>query len=146
MRWKYNDGGRADAGFKGTAGDCCCRAFAIATGRPYREVYNDINRLAKSERTGTRKRHVSSARNGVYRDTAKKLAKLYGMEWVPVMKFGSGCVLHMRKSELPKGRLVLSVSKHFTCVIDGVLYDTYDCSRGGKRCVYGYWKVGGKTA
>lgn len=30
-------------------------------------------------------------------------------------------------------------SKHLTCVKDRVLYDTYDCSRDGTRCVYGYW-------
>jgi hypothetical protein len=26
-------------------------------------------------------------------------------------------------------------------VIDGVLHDTHDCTRGGTRCVYGYWIV-----
>jgi len=25
-------------------------------------------------------------------------------------------------------------------VIDGVINDTYDCSREGTRCVYGYWE------
>jgi hypothetical protein len=25
-------------------------------------------------------------------------------------------------------------------VIDGVIHDTHDCSRGGTRCVYGYWR------
>jgi hypothetical protein len=24
-------------------------------------------------------------------------------------------------------------------VIDGVIHDTFDPSRGGTRCVYGYW-------
>lgn len=24
-------------------------------------------------------------------------------------------------------------------VVDGVLHDTFDCSRGGTRCVYGYY-------
>lgn len=36
MQFQYNDGGRAEAGFKGTTGDCVCRAIAIATERPYR--------------------------------------------------------------------------------------------------------------
>jgi len=35
---------------------------------------------------------------------------------------------------------VVSVSKHYTAVIDGELHDTWDCSRAGSRCVYGYWK------
>lgn len=139
MDWVYDDGGRATAGYKGTAGDCVCRAVAIATGIPYKQVYEDINRLAKSERTGRRKKGVSSARNGVYKGTIRKLMEGYGWVWHPTMKVGSGCTTHLRASELPSGRLVVSVSKHLTVVVDGVCHDTYDPSRDGTRCVYGYW-------
>ena len=31
------------------------------------------------------------------------------------------------------------LGNRITAVIDGVINDTYDPSRGGKRCVYGYW-------
>lgn len=58
---KFNDGGRAAAGFKGTARDCVARSIAIATGLPYCEVYDALNELAKSERIGKRKK-ISSAR------------------------------------------------------------------------------------
>ena len=34
-----DDGGRAAAGFKGSAGDCVARSIAIAAGLPYAEVY-----------------------------------------------------------------------------------------------------------
>lgn len=30
-------------------------------------------------------------------------------------------------------------SKHLAAVVDGVLHDTYDCTREGTRCVYGYY-------
>jgi hypothetical protein len=33
------------------------------------------------------------------------------------------------------GRLVVSVSGHMVAVIDGVIHDNHDCSRGGTRCV-----------
>jgi len=55
------------------------------------------------------------------------------------MAIGSGCTVHLRSEELPKGRLLVKVSGHLTAVIDGVLYDTHDCSRHGMRCVYGYF-------
>jgi hypothetical protein len=58
------------------------------------------------------------------------------------MQIGSGCTVHLRPKELPAGRLVVSVSKHLTAVIDGVIHDTHDCSRRGTRCVYGYWQPG----
>lgn len=140
MDWVYDDGGRSAEGYKGTAGDCVCRAVAIATGIPYRQVYEDINRLAKGERTGRRKKGVSSARNGVYKGTIHKLMEGYGWTWHPTMKVGSGCTTHLRASELPSGSLVVSVSKHLTAVLDGVCHDTHDPSRDGMRCVYGYWK------
>jgi len=49
----------------------------------------------------------------------------------------------LRADELPSGRLVVSVSKHLTAVVDGVIHDTHDCSRVEARCVYGYWQRGG---
>lgn len=139
MDWVYDDGGREAAGYKGTAGDCVCRAVSIATGKPYQQVYDDINRIAKSERRGKRKKGISSARNGVYRGTIDKLMREYGWSWQPTMAVGSGCTTHLRASELPSGNLVVSVSKHLTAVIDGVCHDIYDPSRGGSRCVYGYY-------
>jgi hypothetical protein len=38
------------------------------------------------------------------------------------------------------GKLVVSLSRHYAAVIDGVIRDTHDCSRDGNRCVYGYWQ------
>jgi len=139
MELNKNDGGREAAGYKGTAGDCVCRAIAIATEKPYQEIYDLINSHAQLERTGKRKRGKSSARGGVYKDTIRKLMETLGWKWVPTMFIGQGCKVHLRTNELPKGRLVVNVSKHTTCVIDGVLNDTYDCSRKGTRCVYGYF-------
>ncbi len=63
-----------------------------------------------------------------------------GWAWTPTMQIGSGCTVHFRADELPSGRLVVSVAKHLTAVIDGVIHDTHDCSRRGTRCVYGYWQ------
>jgi hypothetical protein len=59
--------------------------------------------------------------------------------WTPTMEIGSGCQVHVRMHELPMGRLVLRLSKHFSAVIDQVVHDTFDPSRGGSRAVYGYW-------
>jgi hypothetical protein len=55
------------------------------------------------------------------------------------MAIGSGCRVHLRAAELRRGRLIVQVSHHLAAVIDGVLHDLKDCSRGGNRCVYGYF-------
>ena len=142
-QFKYNDGGRAEAGFSGKAGDCVCRAIAIATGIPYIEVYNKLAEGNASQRRGkgeTSKRG-KTASNGI--TTKRKWFANYmeslGFVWKPTMLVGQGCKVHLKADELPSGTIICNVTKHFTCVIDGVINDTYDPSRGGTRCVYGYY-------
>ncbi|MCH9712696.1 MAG: hypothetical protein K0U20_08750 [Proteobacteria bacterium] len=140
--FNYNDGGRRDAGFKGDTGDCGVRAIAIATGIPYREVYDRMAEHCKNERPSKRRRGKSHPRTGIHNHTFKSfMGTLDGWEWVATMGIGTGCTVHAKADELPAGRLVLNVSKHYTAMIDGVINDTYDCSRDGTRCVYGYWKL-----
>lgn len=139
MKLIYSDGGRSNY-FKGTTRDCVCRAICNATGEDYKKIYDLINQLSKSERTGKRKKHKSNARTGVYKDTCRKVIEdILGWKWIPTMTIGSGCQVHLNENDLPKGTLIVRVTRHLTCVKDGVLYDTYDCSRDGTRCVYGYW-------
>lgn len=141
-----NDGGRAAAGFKGDVGDCVCRSIAIVTGLPYRQVYDALAAGTAAQR---RSKHVGkkprSAANGVW--TRRKWFKDYmqslGFTWQPTMQIGSGCATHLRADELPGGRIVVAVSKHYTAMIDGVVHDTYDPGRDGTRCVYGFWHLEG---
>lgn len=145
-KYVYNDGGRSESGRKGLTGDCVTRSIAIVTGLPYESVYQ---RLAEGN-AGQRKTKTSSVSSGKKTashgiNTTRKWFKEYmremGFQWVPTMEVGKGCKTHLRSDELPKGRLVVSVSKHFTAVIDGVIHDTHDPSRDGTRCVYGYYKL-----
>lgn len=132
MRFIYSDGGRSQY-FKGEAGDCVCRAICNATGRDYKEVYDMINLYSK------RKRRKSSARNGVSKEVIREVLSVLGWKWTPLMQIGSGCKVHLKEDELPQGTIIVSLSRHLSCVKDGVIYDTYDCSRDETRCVYGYW-------
>lgn len=141
MPWVYDDGGRNKSGYKGVTGDCVTRAIAIATNKPYKDIYDLINIYAKSERTGKHKKTLSNARIGVHKYTYDKLLKELGWEWVSTMNIGSGCKVHMTQSELPKGKIIVRLSKHLSAVIDGVTHDTHDPSRGGTRCVYGYYRI-----
>ena len=144
--WVFDDGGRGAAGYRGDAGDCVVRAFTIASGLPYRVIYDAANELGKAEHAArlrkskyAGKRRLSSAREGMTKDATRQLADALGWVWTPTMFIGSGCRVHLRTDELPDGRLVAQVSKHTTAVVDGVIHDTYDPSRDGTRCVYGYW-------
>lgn len=141
FQFVVDDGGRSIAGYRGRTRDCVTRAIAITTGRPYAEVYAEINALAKqNERPGFLKR--SNARTGVHMD--KRWFRDYmaglGFRWVPLMGIGTGCVVHLNADELPsEGRYILKVSGHACALVDGVVHDNHDPRRKGKRCVYGYF-------
>lgn len=139
-RWTYSDGGRAAAGFAPSApGDCACRAIAIAGRLPYLQVYDRLNEVARRERPRAGGRR-SSSRTGVKRQTIHRyLVDELGWTWTPTMGIGTGCRVHLRPDELPAGRIVANLSKHLCAVVDGVVFDTADPTRGGTRCVYGYW-------
>ena len=139
LKFVFDDGGRTAAGYKGKTGDCVCRAIAIVTGRPYQEVYDALNAEAEKGRRSKRKRGRSSARTGVHKGTSHRYLKRLGFTWHPTMFVGQGCKIHLVAGELPRGALLVAVSRHLTAVVDGVIHDTYDPSRGGKRCVYGYY-------
>jgi hypothetical protein len=177
MKWQYNDGGRAAAGYTGAAGDCVTRSVAIATGLPYQQVYDALSKGCASERRIKIKRgkavYSTTARNGVRTQQRwfKEFMQSLGWVWTPTMLIGSGCKVHLTDGELPMGRLVVAVSKHYTAVIDGVIHDTFNpqrevhvtepdtgrelkpgetrningISRISRRCVYGYWKKGGAS-
>lgn len=134
-----DDGGRADAGYRGTTGDCGCRAIAIALDLPYREVYDLIIDYARSERPNARRRR-SHPRTGVHHSLMRRILDDYGWRWTATMTIGSGCRVHVRADELPGGRLILNLSRHYAAMIDGVVHDTHDPSRDGTRCVYGFWQ------
>ena len=138
------DGGRAAAGYKGKAGDCVARSIAIASGHPYDEVYEYLSRGTGDQRATSRTgRRPATAARGI--NTGRKWFKDYmtelGFEWIPTMHIGSGCQVHLRRYELPMGRLVVSISRHFTAVVDGVVFDTHDPTRNGTRCVYGFYRL-----
>lgn len=145
MKWVYNDGGRAAAGYTGSTGDCVTRAITIASGQPYQNVYDAVNAAGKQERRSKRRRGKGSARTGIHIPTIRRVLAGWGWTWIPTMRIGSGCTVHLRADELPTGRLIVSVSRHLVAVIDGVIHDTHDPSRGGTRCVYGYWTAPGKV-
>lgn len=144
--FQFNDGGREKAGFKGGAGDCVVRSIAIAANLPYIQVYEDLRQANESyaqlrnDRLAKRlSAKGSSPRNGNHRNVFHNYILAQGFSWVPTMKVGAGCQVHMRVQELPSGVLIVKVSKHLTAIIDGVIQDTHDPSRGGNRCVYGYY-------
>jgi len=145
MRWVYNDGGRELAGFRGYTGDCVVRAIAIATGKSYKSVYDDLHDVIQWQREDLTvirsRRRGNSPRNGVPHSASKWYIEEYlGWRWVPIM-LGSECAVHLGELELPLGNLIVHKAQHLLAVIDGVVNDLWDSSVNlkGQQCFYGYW-------
>ena len=125
--YQYNDGGRSASGRKGHAGDCVCRAIAIAMDRDYDEVYRELADANKAAG------HKKSARNGIYRKVYEAYLNQHGWVWHSAPKFDGRKARH---SDMPNGVVIVRMARHIACVIDGVVHDTWDSRR---KMVYGYW-------
>ncbi len=99
-----------------------------------------ISKNTKVARRLRVRKKSATPRNGnskkVYHDYILGL----GFKWTPTMLVGQGCKVHLKADELPSGTFIARVSKHLCAVIDGVIHDTYNPSREGTRCVYGYYQ------
>ena len=136
MRFKFNDGGRADAGYKGHAGDCVPRSIIIANNLPYRRVRADLDGMVKVMTGGL----CQSTQNGTPTPVAHAYLTSLGWEAVPMV--GSSI------AEVPsRGTYIVSIKSrhHWTCIIDGVIHDTWDChvtrrTKDKFSRIYGYYR------
>ena len=141
LPYVYDDGGRAQYFRAKGVGDCVCRAFAITSGRDYKEVYDALR-----EATGKSPRQSVNTRSVKF----KRFAAAMGYTWQPLCYVGATTSVHLYADEFPtQGRYVCHANGHSIAVVDGVVRDTwdsrYDCY-GQPRRIYGYWKYNGNPA
>lgn len=138
-----DDGGRAAAGYKGVCGDCVVRSVAIASQRPYKDVYREIAEINLiTRKTKTRKTvGKKTARYGVYTDAPPftRYMQSIGWAWVGMPSGRNSTPVFFRRGNLPGGRIIVSIQSHYCAVIDGVIHDTHDGSDNGNAIVLGYW-------
>ena len=115
--YRYNDGGRAAAGFSGTAGDCVTRALAILTDADYQMVYDVMS-------------HGNAA-------AGRKESGNYGVPdkvWRPVFEKLQLAKVVRRAGVYPTyseayerwGNCIVATNKHLCCLKDGALQDIFD--------------------
>lgn len=112
-------------------GDCVKRAITVAAAMDYMTVQRELNRYKKV--TG------AAAFNSDYNPhkyvlNVLKATKLSfpAIKGQPRMNGRRFCESH------PHGRYILSMAGHWTCCVDGIIYDTWDCS---DKCVYNAFEV-----
>ena len=120
LAFKYTDGGRAAAGFRGVARDCVCRAMAIATGMSYRDCYrilSDANAATGRPR---------SARNGLLMNVYSPVLERFGIKEVETDYEGCNYRPTLAECYEKFGNCLVRIERHLLAIIDGVVHDQWD--------------------
>lgn len=118
IEYAYNDGGRKEAGFKGSCGDCATRALAILTGEPYKECYSALAQAQQN--AGLAK----SARNGIHRKVYTPVYQAYGLGRIA---FPPGPKPTFAEAYASYGDCIVKTRRHLCAIVSGALHDTHDC-------------------
>lgn len=110
--------------------DCVKRAIAGAENRDYMEVQRELNRLKK--KTGAKRFNDNENWKTYVKDKGYTKLSFPAVKGEPRMNGKMFCEAY------PEGRYILRMARHLTCCVDGVIYDTWDCT---EKCVYNAWKV-----
>jgi hypothetical protein len=143
MKFIETDGGRKAAGFVGTTGDCVTRALTIATGEPYKQVYQELFDIAKeyskTQSTPTARsiaRRGATPRRGVHKEVYDIFLKKRGWGYLPrTNKQGRAEVTLHECTFDPAKTYIVSVRRHLTVIKGGTLLDSYDPTDGEKKNV-----------
>ncbi len=95
--------------------DCVKRAIVVVTGMDYMAVQRELNAFKKV--TGAKK--FNSLQNLCYVEDVWQAKKI-----IPEGRTTAGefCRKH------PNGRYILSIASHWSSCVEGMIYDTWDCS------------------
>lgn len=105
-------------------GDCVKRAITVATGMDYRQVERELNRYKKV--TGATQYNSGNNPDRYTREVLK----------AEKMPQPSDMTVGQFVEEHPRGRFILDLEEHWSCCIDGTIYDSWDCSGEKLLCAY----------
>ena len=111
--------------------DCVKRAISRAANMDYGEVQRELNRYKK----------VTGAKsfNSDYNPHKYVESVLHGVKMsFPAVKGHKRMNGKTFSETYTKGSYILNMAGHWSCCVDGVIYDTWDCS---SKCVYTAYKV-----
>jgi hypothetical protein len=129
MKFMYCDGGRSKY-FQDVVGDCVTRAFAIGLDADYLSVYELVNNISKNKSIQMKtKEKGSSARTGVFPKTIGMIGKHFNLKY----RLKKGIVKNIRSKSY-----ILCLNGHLTCIKNGILMDTHDCS---EQEYYAYYEL-----
>ena len=114
--YRFDDGGRAAAGYRGKTGDCVVRAIAICAREDYRAVYATMAEHMKLNG------YAASGKAYATRES-NRILKAYGFRKVrlPAGERPTYTEAHHRY-----GDCIAGTTKHVAAIVGGALRDTFD--------------------
>lgn len=102
--------------------DCVIRAISVAEGKSWDETYNELSDIAQSE--------------GILLDDVEFVENYLDDRYERVCHYAKTVGEFIE--EHPYGVYLITMDGHITVVIDGTLYDTFDCRN---RRMFCSWEV-----
>lgn len=103
--------------------DCVIRAISTAEDKSWGETYDDLSRIAK--------------KNGILLDDVNFVDPLLDYRYDRVETYPDETVGDFAE-RCTIGTYLVTMPNHITTIIDGVVYDTFDCRN---RPLWNVWKV-----
>lgn len=146
VEWVRDDGGRKAANREGRVGDCVTRAFAIASGREYEDVWRMAQDIIdefvargpnQSDRRWRRTRWTATPDGGLYDDEVAELGKRLGFKQISVTRLMvDGVVpsnrdrsIGVKAAATLEPDSVIWTASHCAAIVGGRLHDAWDSSR-----------------
>lgn len=107
---------------KNKVADCTIRALSLAEGESWDYTYDKMSSLAQ--------------RKGVMMDNVEFIEDYLDNRYNRMPHYSQ--TIDEFTKEYPKGIYLCTMPGHITCVIDGCIYDEFDC---GKRKIFGAWEI-----
>lgn len=108
-------------------GDCVVRALMKANGKSWAETYSDLCAIGLEM-------YAMPNDKAVYEKYLEQNG--WKKQKMPRFEDNSRYTVSEFSEENPKGTFVITVANHITTVVDGILYDTWDC---GHKSICNYW-------
>lgn len=106
--------------------DCVVRSISTALNKKWEDVFEDLIVLG---------RELSVMPNN--KEAYGKYLEEY--ETINVFKQTLGGRKRLKVNQVPEvGTYIVRVAKHLVTVVDGVIYDTWNC---GEKCAYKIWRI-----
>ena len=102
--------------------DCVVRAISVAENKSWNETYEELSDLAQIE--------------GVLLDDVEFVENYLDKRYMRECHYSKSVGEFLE--EFPAGTYLVTMKGHITTIIDGVLYDTFDCRDRRMWCA---WKV-----